>query len=175
MAPCWGDRDSWEEWLLLELRHRYLALCGLPVHLHEVHASINDLDACYDPGRTVLYVRVRVDGFFDEGAVWSPAMITCLAMVEQLGLFVACQQRGHCRCYLNGSPLHAEPVAANHGDFLAIYKSDHARSDVLGHAMLSTASTRRLGGSTGTVSECPSGQSAAAASDVCSEAELSPE
>ena len=124
---------------------------------------------------TVLYVRVRVDGFFDEGAVWSPAMITCLAMVEQLGLFVACQQRGHCRCYLNGSPLHAEPVAANHGDFLAIYKSDHARSDVLGHAMLSTASTRRLGGSTGTVSECPSGQSAAAASDVCSEAELLPE
>ena len=50
-APCWSDRD-WEEWLLLELRHRYLALCGLPVHLHEVHASINDLDACYDPGHT---------------------------------------------------------------------------------------------------------------------------
>ena len=51
--------------------HRYLALCG----------PINDLDACYDPARTymvaapggpsrisaeavtVLYVRVRVDGF----------------------------------------------------------------------------------------------------------------
>ena len=75
-----------------------------------MHPSINDLDACYDPGRTymvaapgglfsaeavtVLYVRVRVDGFSDEGAVWCPAMITCLAMVEQLGLFIACQQRG---------------------------------------------------------------------------------
>ena len=103
MAPCWADRDSWEEWLFVELRHRYFALCGLSVHLHEVHASINDLDACYNPGRTVLYVRVRVDGFFDEEAVWSPAMITCPALVEQLGLFVACQQRSHCRCYLNGS------------------------------------------------------------------------
>ena len=169
------------------------ALCGLRVHLYAVHASINDLDACYDPGRTymvaapagpsrisaeavtVLYVRVRVDGFFDEGAVWSPAMIACLAMVEQLGLFVACQQRGFCRCYINGSPLHNELVAVKHGDFLAIFKSDHTRSDALGHAMLSTASTRRLGGSAGTVSECPSGQSAAAASEVCSEAEQSPE
>ena len=28
--------DSWEEWLIHELCHRYLALCGLPVHLHEV-------------------------------------------------------------------------------------------------------------------------------------------
>ena len=64
----------------MELRHRYLALCGLAVHLHAVHASIGDLDACYDPGRTymvaaserpprsseeavaVLYVRVRVEG-----------------------------------------------------------------------------------------------------------------
>ena len=104
LAPCWGDRESWEEWLLMELRHRYLALCGLTVHLYTVHASINDLDACYDPGRTymvaapvgpsrisaeavtVLYVRVRVDGFFDEGAVWSPAAIACFAMIEQLGL-----------------------------------------------------------------------------------------
>ncbi len=33
---------------------------------------------------TVLYVRVRVDGFHDEGAVWCPAQITCPAMVEQL-------------------------------------------------------------------------------------------
>ena len=65
---------------------------------------------------TVLYVRVRVDGFFDEGAVWSPATIACLAMVEQLGLFVACQQRGFCRCYINGSPLHNELVAVKHGD-----------------------------------------------------------
>ena len=87
-------------------------------------------------------------------------MITCLAMVEQLGLFIACQERGLCLCYLNGSPLHNEPVAANHGDFLAIYKSDNTRSDATGQAMLSTASTRRLGGSTGTVSECPSGHSA---------------
>ena len=41
---------------------------------------------------TVLYVRVRVDGFFDEGAVWSPATVACLAMIEQLGLFVAPQR-----------------------------------------------------------------------------------
>ena len=52
LAPCWGDRESWDEWLLMELRHRYLALCGLAVHLHAVHSSIGDLDACYDPGRT---------------------------------------------------------------------------------------------------------------------------
>ena len=63
-----------------------------------------------------------MDGFFDEGAVWSPAAIACSAMVEQLGLFVACQQRGFCRCYLNGSPLHNKPVAVKHGDFLAIFK-----------------------------------------------------
>ena len=49
---------SWEEWLLFELRHRYLALCGLPVQLHEVHSSINDLDACYDPGRTYMWARL---------------------------------------------------------------------------------------------------------------------
>ena len=108
LAPCWGDRESWDEWLLMELRHRYLALCGLAVHLHAVHSSIGDLDACYDPGRTymvaaperppcsleeavaVLYVRVRVEGFYDEGAVWCPAAIACGAMIEQLGLFVAC-------------------------------------------------------------------------------------
>ena len=118
LAPCWGDRESWEEWLLMELRHRYLALCGLAVHLHAVHASIGDLDACYDPDRTymvaaperppcsleeavaVLYVRVRVEGFYDW-AVWCPAAIACRSMIEQLGLFVACQQQGSCRCYLN--------------------------------------------------------------------------
>ena len=94
-----------------------------------------------------------MDGFFDEGAVWSPATIACLAMVEQLDLFVACQQRGFCRCYLNGSSLHNEPVAVKHGDFLAIFKSDHTQSGALGHAMLSMASIRRLGGSAGTVSE----------------------
>ena len=115
-----------------------------------------------------------MDSFSDEGAVWCPAMITCLAMVEQLGLFIACQQRGLCLCYLNGSPLHNAPVAANHGDFLAIYKSDRARSDATGQAMLSTASTRRLGGSTGTVSECPSGHSAVTAGDVFSESGQSP-
>ena len=47
LAPCLGDRESWDEWLLMELRHRYLALCGLAVHLHAVHASIGDLDASY--------------------------------------------------------------------------------------------------------------------------------
>ena len=121
LAPCWGDRESWDEWLLMELRHRYLALCGLAVHLHAVHASIGDLDACYDPGRTymvaaperppcsleeavaVLYVRVRVEGFYDEGAVWCPAAIACGAMIEQVGLFVVSRAiRGRARmsnCY----------------------------------------------------------------------------
>ncbi len=44
--------DTWEEWLLPELRARYLLLCGRDVLLHEVHSSIYELDACYDPGRT---------------------------------------------------------------------------------------------------------------------------
>ena len=191
LAPCWGDRESWDEWLLMELRHRYLALCGLTVHLYTVHASINDLDACYDPGRTymvaapvrppriseeavtVLYVRVRVDGFFDEGAVWCPAAIACFAMIEQLGLFVACQQRGGCRCYLNGTPLHNDLVAVTHGDFLAIFKSDHAHSEAPGHATLSIASNGRQGGYLGTVSECPAEQCSEAASESCSDAEHS--
>ena len=190
LAPCWSDRESWEEWLL-ELRHRYLAPCGLTVHLYTVHASINDLDACYDPGRTymvaapvrppriseeavtVLYVRVRVDGFFDEEAVWCPAAIACFAMIEQLGLSVACQQRGGCRCYLNGTPLHNDLVAVTHGDFLAIFKSDHAHCEAPGHATLSIASNRRQGGYLGTVSECPAEQCSEAASESCSDAEHS--
>ena len=191
LAPCWGDRESWDEWLLMELRHRYLALCGLAVHLYAVHASIGDLDACYDPGRTymvaaperppriseeavaVLYVRVRVDGFYDEGAVWCPAAIACFTMIEQLGLFVACQQRGDCRCYLNGTPLHDDPVAVTHGDFLAIFKSDHAHSESPGHAALSIAASGRQGGYRGTVSECRAEQCSEAASGSCSDAERS--
>ena len=191
LAPCWGDRESWDEWLLMELRHRYLALCGLTVHLYTVHASISDLDACYDPGCTymvaaperppriseeavaVLYVRVRVDGFFDEGAVWCPAVIACFTMIEQLGLFVACQQWGDCRCYLNGTPLHDDPMAVTHGDFLAIFKSDHAHSESPGHAALSIAANGRQGGYLGTVSECRAEQCSEAASESCSDAERS--
>ena len=52
--------------------------------------------------------------------LWCPAAIACFTMIEQLGLFVACQQRGDCRCYLNGTPLHDDPVAVTHGDFLAM-------------------------------------------------------
>ena len=188
LAPCWGDRESWDEWLLMELRHRYLALCGLAVHLHAVHSSIGDLDACYDPGRTymvtaperppcsleeavaVLYVRVRVEGFYDEGAVWCPAAIACGAMIEQLGLFVACHQQGSCRCYLNGNPLHNDPVAVTHGDFLAIFKSDHAHRVLPGHAALSLAAGGRQGGYHGTVSECSAEQCSEAASGSCSDA-----
>ena len=69
----------------------------MDVQLVEVHASIYELDACYDPGRSymvavpvgsppvtsdaskVLYVRVRVDGYYEDGAVWCPAMISCPA------------------------------------------------------------------------------------------------
>ena len=190
LAPCWGDRESWEEWLLMELRHRYLALCGLAVHLHAVHASIGDLDACYDPGRTymvaaperppcsleeavaVLYVRVRVEGFYDEGAVWCPAAIACRSMIEQLGLFVACQQQGSCRCYLNGNPLHDDLVAVTHGDFLVIFKSDHAHRVLPGHAALSIAAGGRQGGYHGTVSECSAVQCSEAASGSCSDSAL---
>ena len=84
------------DWLLIEMRTRYLSLCGMDVQLVEVHVSIYDLDAYFDSGRTymvavplgpppvaadankVLYVRVRVDGYFGpnimpwyRGATWS--------------------------------------------------------------------------------------------------------
>ena len=56
-----------------------------------LHSSINDLVAVPlgSPPITaktviVLYVRVRLDGFHEEDAVWSPAMISCPDMV---GLF----------------------------------------------------------------------------------------
>ena len=73
----------------------------------------------------VLYVRVRVDGYFEDGAVWSPGMISCPGMVEQLGLQVICMQHGECSCYLNGVPLQGVPVEVSNGDFVAIYKSDN--------------------------------------------------
>ena len=157
---------------------------------HAVHASIGDLDACYDPGRTymvaaperppcsleeavaVLYVRVRVEGFYDEGAVWCPAAIACRSMIEQLGLFVACHQQGSCRCYLNGNPLHDDLVAVTHGDFLVIFKSDHAHRVLPGHAALSIAAGGRQGGYHGTVSECSAEQCSEAASGSCSDSAL---
>ena len=109
----------------------------------------------------------------NEGGVWCPAAIACFTMIEQLGLFVACQQRGDCRCYLNGTPLHDDPVAVTHGDFLAIFKSDHAHSELPGHAALSIAASGRQGGYRGTVSECRAEQCSEAASGSCSDAELS--
>ena len=72
----------------------------------EVHVSVYELDASFDSGRTymvavpsgpppgavdankVLFVRVRVDGYFEDGAIWSPSRITCPGIVEQLGLLV---------------------------------------------------------------------------------------
>ena len=69
------------------MRTRHLSLCGMDVQLVEAHVSIYDMDACFDSGRTymvavllgpppvsvdankVLYVRVRVDGYFEDGAV----------------------------------------------------------------------------------------------------------
>ena len=118
----------------------------------------------------VLYVRVRVEGFYDEGAVWCPAAIACGAMIEQLGLFVACHQQGSCRRYLNGNPLHNDPVAVTHGDFLAIFKSDHAHRVLPGHAALSLAAGGRQGGYHGTVSECSAEQCSEATSGSCSDA-----
>ncbi len=67
--------------------------------------------------------------FSEEGAVWCAERISCPGMVEQLGIFVACVQRGACLCYLNGAPLRDVPVAVRHGDFLVVYKSESSRSD----------------------------------------------
>ena len=58
-------------------------------------------------------------------------MISCPDMVEQLGLFIACMQRGLCVCYLNGAPLRDAPAEVSHGDFLAVYKSDSGRVTLL--------------------------------------------
>ena len=72
----------------------------------------------------VLFVRVRVDGYFEDGAIWSPSRITCPGIVEQLGLLVICTQHDECKCYHNGEALHRLPVDATNGDFVVIYKGD---------------------------------------------------
>ena len=88
-------------------------------------------------------MRVRVDGYHEDGVVWCPAMISCPDMVEQLGLFVICMHHGECSCYLNGTPLRVVPVVVSHGDFLAIYKSDGSRAAPGGLVTHATASGRR--------------------------------
>ena len=95
-----------------------------PLKMAEAQSMMGRLESRW---RQSLSNMCRVDGFFDEEAVWSPAAIACFAMIEQLGLFFACQQRGICRCYFNGSPLHNEPVTVAHGDFLVIFKSVKVR------------------------------------------------
>ena len=142
VAQCWGDQITWHDWLLGEMRTRYLSLCGMEVQLVEVHVSAYELDASFDSGRTymvavpsvpppgageankVLFVRVRVDGYFEDGAIWSPTRITCPGIVEQLGLLVICTQHDECKCYHNGEALLRLPVDATNGDFVVIYKSD---------------------------------------------------
>ena len=82
------------------MRTRYLSLCGMEVRLVEAHVSIYELDASFDSGRTymvavpsgpppgaadaikVLFVRVRVDGYFEDGAIWSPGRISCPGIVS---------------------------------------------------------------------------------------------
>ena len=54
VAQCWGDQETWRDWLLIEMRTRYLSLCGMDVQLVEVHVSIYDLDAYFDSGRTYM-------------------------------------------------------------------------------------------------------------------------
>ena len=69
-------------------------------------------------------MRVRVDGYFEDGAIWSPDRITCPGIVEQLGLLVICTQHDECKCYHNAKALQRLPVDASNGDFVVIYKSD---------------------------------------------------
>ena len=178
IAQCWGDLGTWNDWLLTEMRTRYLSLCGVEVQLVEVHASIYEVDACFDSGRTymvavpmgpppvtadanmVLYVRVRVDGYYEDGAVWCPVMISCPGIVEQLGLLVICMHQGDCSCYLNGVPLSAVPTDVSHGDFVAIYKSDGRRvvpNGLLTHAVASGCRTEHTSSAS---SLCSSGQGA---------------
>ena len=113
----------------------------MEVQLVEVHVSAYELDASFDSGRTymvavpcvlppgageatkVLFVRVRVDGYFEDGAIWSPTRITCPGIVEQLGLLVICTQQDECKCYHNGEALLRLPVDATNGDFVVTYKS----------------------------------------------------
>ena len=109
----------------------------------------------------VLYVRVRVDGYYEDGAVWCPAMISCPAMVEQLGLLVICMLHGECSCYLNGAPLNVVPAEVSHGDFLAIYKSDGRRAAPSGLVTHAVASGRRTEHTSSASSLCSSGQGAA--------------
>ena len=72
-----------------------------------------------------------------------------------------------------GNTLHDAPVAVTHGDFLAIFKSDHAHRALPGQAALSIAASGRMGGYHGTVSECRTEQCSEAASGSCSDAGLS--
>ena len=106
----------------------------------EVHVSVYELDASFDsdctymvavpsgppPGAVdatkVLFVRVRVDGYFEDGAIWSPDRITCPGIVEQLGLLVICTQHDECSCCHNGEALQRLPVDASNGDFVVIYE-----------------------------------------------------
>ena len=180
VEQCWGDLETWQDWLLIEMRTRYLSLCGMDVRLVEVHVSVYEVDACFDSGRTcmvavpsvppritpnihkVLYVRVRVDGYFEDGAVWSPLRTSCLGLVEQLGLLVICTQRGACKCYLNGAPLHEVLMEVAHGDFVVIYQSDsrpvlqrgrgYAENAGLNHARTPSSSSHCSSGPGGVVS-----------------------
>ena len=71
-----------------------------------------------------------------------------------------------------GNPLHDELVAVTHGDFLVIFKSDHAHRVLPGHAALSIAAGGKQGGYHGTVSECSAEQCSEAASGSCSDSAL---
>ena len=70
------------------------------------------------------WLLLRVDGYFEDGAIWSPGRISCPGIVEQLGLLVICTQHDECKCYHNGGALQRLPVDVSNGDFVAIYKSD---------------------------------------------------
>ena len=105
-------------------------------------------------------MRVRVDGYYEDGAVWCAAMISCPGMMEQVGLFVICMHHRACRCYLNGASLKAVPLEVSHGDFLAIYKSDGRRVASSGLLTQTVASRRRTEHTSSTSSLCSSRQSA---------------
>ena len=138
-TDCWGPLD-FGPWILPVLRNRLLSLCGLGVSLHQVHESAYAVEAQYMPHRSfllavpdvpftfdlsvVVFVKIAVDGFYAQGAVWTMREITCPVIQEQVGVAIPCQMGRTCICYHNNVPLGVFPTPVTTGDFVAIYRSN---------------------------------------------------